>query len=89
MLATHGMAALIYDPISQGERKQLLDDKGKAFIPSQTNEHTLIGVGAILVGRGTASYRIWDGIRAIDYLESRPEIERRKSAAPAVPAAAP
>jgi len=38
-------------------------------------EHTLVGTGAILVGRNTASYRIWDGMRAIDYLQSRPDID--------------
>ena len=48
----------------------------------------LAGVGAMLVGRKTATYRIWDGIRSLDYLASRPEIDARKSAAPAAPAAA-
>ena len=35
----------------------------------------MLGVGALLVGRSTASYRIWDGIRSLDYLASRPEID--------------
>ena len=35
----------------------------------------MIGVGALLVGRSTASYRVWDGIRSLDYLASRPEID--------------
>src|SRR6185436_5862742 len=39
---------------------------------------SLIGVGALLVGRSTASYRIWDGIRAIDYLVSRADIDAKK-----------
>ena len=78
MLAKQGIASFPYDPISQGERKQLLDDSGKAFIPSMTSEHSLIGVGAILTGQSTASYRIWDGIRAIDYLCSRPEIDAKR-----------
>jgi cephalosporin-C deacetylase-like acetyl esterase len=78
MLAKNGIAALPYDPISQGERRQYLDDKGKPGISSMTNEHTLIGVGALLVGWSTASYRIWDGIRSIDYLESRPEIDIKR-----------
>jgi cephalosporin-C deacetylase-like acetyl esterase len=75
MLAKQGIASFPYDPIGQGERRQLLDEKGKAFISSMTNEHTLIGVGALLNGESTASYRIWDGIRALDYLCSRPEID--------------
>ncbi len=76
-LARHGMAALCYDPIGQGERYQLLDDKGKRRFRS-TDEHTLVGVGSILVGRNTATYRIWDGVRALDYLESRKEVDGKK-----------
>jgi dienelactone hydrolase len=38
-------------------------------------EHTLLGIGSILVGRNTATYRIWDGMRCIDYLCSRSDID--------------
>jgi cephalosporin-C deacetylase-like acetyl esterase len=76
-LAQHGMAALCYDPIGQGERHQLLDPLGKPSAPG-TTEHTLTGVGGWLVGQGTANYRIWDGIRSIDYLVSRPEIDAER-----------
>lgn len=84
LMALNGMAALCYDPIGQGERLQLLDKtpgKGgfpRGAIPGSTSEHTMVGVGALLVGRSTASYRIWDGIRALDYLESRPEVDPKK-----------
>jgi cephalosporin-C deacetylase-like acetyl esterase len=73
-LAKEGLAAFCYDPISQGERYQLLDAKGKSRFGS-TQEHTLVGVGSILLGTNTARYRIWDGMRAIDYLASRPDID--------------
>jgi cephalosporin-C deacetylase-like acetyl esterase len=78
LLAKNGLAALAYDPIGQGERRQLLDDKGRPALTSSTNEHTMAGVGALLVGRSTASYRVWDGIRSIDYLVSRPEIDAKR-----------
>jgi cephalosporin-C deacetylase-like acetyl esterase len=78
LLAQNGLATLVYDPIGQGERRQLLDDKGKPAIASSTNEHTLTGVGALLVAQSTAGYRIWDGIRSLDYLCSRPEIDARR-----------
>jgi hypothetical protein len=68
------MAALIFDPIGQGERHQLLDAGGK-FLVQGTTEHSLEGVGGWLVGFGCASYRIWDGIRSLDYLASRAEID--------------
>lgn len=73
-LALNGMAALIYDPIGQGERVQLLGVDGKPLVGS-TTEHTLTGVGGWLVGTGTANYRIWDGIRSLDYLAARPEVD--------------
>ncbi len=78
LLAKNGIAVLAYDPIGQGERRQLLDDSSKAAIPNSTNEHTLIGVGALLVGSSTATYRIWDGMRSLDYLASRPEIDAKR-----------
>lgn len=76
-LAKSGIAALCYDPIGQGERYQLLDGAGKPRFRS-TEEHTLVGASSILLGRSTASYRVWDGIRAIDYLVSRKDIDSTK-----------
>lgn len=78
LLAMNGIAALAYDPIGQGERRQLLNDKGLAVVPGTTTEHTLVGVGALLVGSSTATYRIWDGLRSLDYLASRSEIDAKK-----------
>ena len=76
-LAKEGIAAFCYDPIGQGERSQLLDEKGKPRFGS-TLEHTLVGVGSILLGTNVARYRVWDGMRAIDYLVSRPDIVARR-----------
>lgn len=78
LLALNGMAAFIIDPICQGERKQLLDGNDAAVIKSSTTGHTEIGIGAILVGWNTAQYEIWDGMRGIDYLQSRPDIDGNK-----------
>ena len=77
-MAINGMAALCYDPVGQGERSQILTPEGKPQFSSTTQEHTLIGVGSILVGTNTARYRIWDAMRAIDYLSSRPEIDAQR-----------
>jgi cephalosporin-C deacetylase-like acetyl esterase len=78
LLAKNGIAVLAYDPIGQGERRQLLDPQGKPAISGSTTEHTLTGVGALLVGGNTAAYRIWDGIRSLDYLAGRPEIDPKR-----------
>jgi len=77
LLARHGFVVLCYDPIGQGERCQLLDEKGKPKIWG-TTEHTLTDIGARLCGWGAATYRIWDGVRSIDYLISRPEVDAER-----------
>jgi cephalosporin-C deacetylase-like acetyl esterase len=78
LMAQNGLAVLCYDPIGQGERYQLLDRLGKPAIPQSTSEHNMVGVGALLVGTSTATYRIWDGIRSLDYLASRPEVDPKR-----------
>ncbi len=77
LLARHGIAAMCYDPIGQGERSQILNEKGQGTLGA-TTEHFLVGVGATLVGTNTAQYRIYDGIRAIDYLVSREDIDGQR-----------
>ena len=78
LLARHGIAAFCYDPIGQGERSQILTADGKPKHSGTTTEHFLVGVGSILVGANTAQYRVWDGMRAIDYLETRDDIDARR-----------
>jgi dienelactone hydrolase len=78
LLAKNGFVVLCYDPIGQGERMQLLGADGRPAIKGNTTEHTMCGVGALLVGWSCASYRIWDGIRSIDYLAARPEVDPKR-----------
>ena len=40
--------------------------------------HCILGVGSLLLGRNTATFRDWDGIRGLDYLESRADIDPRR-----------
>jgi dienelactone hydrolase len=72
LLALKGMAALVFDPIDQGERGQLLSEWPRL---RGTRAHSMLGVGSTLLGRNTARFEIWDGMRAIDYLQSRPEVD--------------
>lgn len=74
LAALNGLAAMIVDPIGQGERKQMLDDDGSPTIRGATTEHTVLGTGAILVGWNTARWMIHDAMSAIDYLQSRDDI---------------
>jgi dienelactone hydrolase len=77
LMAKNGLAVLCYDPIGQGERMQILDPSGKPIVKG-TTEHTMVEVSSLLVGWSTASFRIWDGIRSLDYLASRPEVDPRR-----------
>jgi len=78
LLAKNGFVVLTYDPIGQGERVQLLDKLGQPAIKGSTSEHTMTMVGALPTGYCTASYRVWDGIRSLDYLCSRPEVDAKR-----------
>lgn len=75
LLALNGMAGLVFDPIDQGERSQM---PSKLPRLAGTRAHTMLGVGSILLGRNTARFEIWDGMRAIDYLQSRPEVDPKR-----------
>jgi cephalosporin-C deacetylase-like acetyl esterase len=75
-LARKGYVVLAYDPFGQGERRQYLrPGSGHAF---STGEHTRAGRPMILFGSGFARYRVWDGIRALDYLLSRSEVDPQR-----------
>lgn len=75
--AVNGMAAFVFDPIDQGERMQRLNEQGKPRLQG-TGGHNHTGVSAIPLGWNTATFRVWDGIRALDYLASRPEVDAEK-----------
>jgi len=73
-LAKRGYVVLAYDPMGQGERYQYWD-----FLSNRRrfdfNEHDMAGIQEYLLGQSLARYRIWDGIRALDYLAGLPEVD--------------
>ena len=77
-MATLGIASFVCDPIGQGERSQVVNEEVKPLYSATTTEHFLMGVGSILVGRNTATYMIWDAMRAIDYVCTRDDIDSTK-----------
>src|SRR5262245_5782998 len=77
LLARNGFVVLTYDPPGQGERHQLVAP-GRGPAAHGTTEHTLIDCGARLVGTCAANYFIWDGIRGLDYLAGRPEVDPKR-----------
>jgi cephalosporin-C deacetylase-like acetyl esterase len=75
-LARRGYVALTWDTIGQGERIQLYSaDLHDSYLRGSTTEHTILGTQALLTGQHIARYTIWDGIRALDYLLSRKEVD--------------
>jgi len=75
-LVKKGFIVLAIDPIGQGERLQYLDPvKGESVIGSSTKEHSYPSVQVFLMAKSVARYFLWDGIRGIDYLVSRREVD--------------
>lgn len=77
-LARQGYVTLIFDPIGQGERLQYVNEQLKPKFGVGTSEHTYSGVRMVLTGENLGRWFVWDGIRAIDYLLSRPEVDPKR-----------
>ncbi|MGA2617851.1 MAG: acetylxylan esterase [Thermoguttaceae bacterium] len=77
LLALNGMVGLVVDPIEQGERGQYLGAGGWPEVWG-VEAHWRVGIGSTLLGRNTASFEIWDNMRGIDYLQSRPEVDPQR-----------
>ncbi|PXX26516.1 S9 family peptidase [Arenibacter sp. ARW7G5Y1] len=74
-LVKKGFAVFAFDPYGQGERLQYFDQHlGKSRF-SPTREHSYPGAQLFINGSSTAKYMIWDGIRAVDYLLTRKEVD--------------
>jgi cephalosporin-C deacetylase-like acetyl esterase/biopolymer transport protein ExbD len=74
-LARQGYVCLIYDPIGQGERLQYPNGDLTSKIGPGVSEHLVAGNQQFLVGEFIGTWRAWDGIRALDYLLSRSEVD--------------
>jgi cephalosporin-C deacetylase-like acetyl esterase len=81
-LAKRGFLVLAYDPPGQGERLEYLDPAtGKSRLPGGgTGEHSMAAAQCLLTGTNIARWFVWDGIRAFDYLLTRPEVDPQRIA---------
>ena len=75
-LASRGYVVIAWDPVGQGERSQFWDAKaGKSRYNLVCAEHAIMGNLAYLAGANLARWEIWDGMRAVDYLLTRPDVD--------------
>ena len=71
-LALRGYGVLMIDPIGQGERRQFTDAEG---VRPGVFDHNMRGKQLALIGEALCTWRLWDAIRGLDYLLTRPEID--------------
>ena len=76
-LARKGYVVLAYDPFGQGERIEYPGTHaGRSAIGGGgTSEHEYAGRRLILLGANFSLFRVWDGIRGIDFLLTRAEVD--------------
>jgi Acetyl xylan esterase (AXE1) len=75
-LARRGYVVICWDPIGQGERSQFWDaTRGRSRYNLICGEHAILGNLAYLAGANLARWEVWDGIRALDYLLTRDDVD--------------
>lgn len=75
-LVRKGFIVFAIDPVGQGERLQYPDSPGRA--PAGSGEHSYVGNQCFIAGASLARYFIWDIIRGVDYLVTRPEVDPKR-----------
>jgi cephalosporin-C deacetylase-like acetyl esterase len=71
-----GFAALAIEPLGFGHRR---DAAARKKGPEQSSCQPIAGA-ALLLGQTMVGWRVWDVMRAIDYLQTRPEIDGQRIA---------
>ena len=75
-LARAGILSLAIDPMGQGERLQHFDaELGESKVGPGTGEHGMAAFSTLLIGDHVARYFINDGVRGIDYLSVRKDVD--------------
>jgi len=78
-LVKKGFVVLAIDPIGQGENVQYYDPEIQfSSIGYSVIEHCYFGNQCFLSGVSPGRYFAWDGIRGIDYLQTRVEVDPKR-----------
>lgn len=78
LLAKNGFVVLVADPSGQGERVQLIDNESKNLTRGSTTEHTLLSMGAGLVGWSEVNEMLVDNMLCVNYLSNRADVDPEK-----------
>ena len=80
-LVRRGYVVLCWDPVGQGERSQFWDKAGgRSRYNLVCGEHAVLGNFATIAGTSLVRYMVWDGIRAVDYLLTRDDVDGNRLA---------
>ena len=75
-LVRGGFAVLAFDTIGEGERRHYWNPSTRASeFDDPRLERVLPGGLLLLAGEHLAQYHVWDGMRAVDYLLTREEVD--------------
>ena len=75
-LALKGYVAMVYDPTGQGERSECYNPKTRRHIVHpEVPQHHYTGKPLYFTNLTLAGWRTWDGLRCVDYLASRGEVD--------------
>lgn len=74
-----GLVVFAIDPVGQGERSEYYDAESDTYlIQRATADHDQAGLPGLASGAACARYFLLDEMRAIDYLQTRPEVDPDK-----------
>lgn len=75
-LVKKGFIVFAFDPVDQGERLEYFDpETNKPKTGGSDLWHSYSGAQALISGSSQLMYMVWDGIRAVDYILTRSEID--------------
>ena len=75
-IASAGLIVFAMDPMGQGERLSYFENgSDQPTVEGTTTEHQYNGDRCVLMGDSIARYFISDAMRAVDYLQTRPEVD--------------